>query len=498
MALGLGPWKPIIDPDRVTRIDALADELCRLAAHLAAAEYRWLRLLAEFDEAGGWAQQGARTCAAWLSWACGISPGTAREKVRVAQALPSLPKVCESFAAGRLSYSKVRAITRVATPENEELLVQYGESATAAHLEKVLRGYRHVRRLEEARDAALQHETRYVRHWIDDEGYVRIEARYPPDDGAFIVAEMDRLAEAGAEPDAPPPAKTARHVSAETSEAGRGDTPVVSPGWAASDPIEARRADALRIMAETAAAHGPTAVVGGDSHLIVVHAARDELRDADVGLQEAVAAAAGDVVDPATSVATAIEGVGGVSAETARRLGCDASVVTLFEDALGRPLGVGRQSRTVPRWLRRALVRRDRGRCQFPNCTATKFLDGHHIIHWADDGPTDLDNLLLLCRFHHRLVHEVGYRIVGTGNTGVTFERPDGSVVSPIVPAPAGDPLAVERDNTDRQIEITHLTSIPDWDGTPVDYSLAVGLLLDVSAETPPIPPAEASSTTAA
>ena len=485
MALGLGPWKSKVDPESVGRIDALADELCRLSAHLAAAEYRWLRLLGDFDEAGGWAQQGARSCAAWLSWACGISPGTAREKVRVAQALPALPKVCESFAAGRLSYSKVRAITRVATPENEELLVRYGESATAAQLETVLRGYRHVHRLEEAREAALQHEQRYLRSWIDEEGYLRIEARYPVDDGAFIMAEIERLAEAGAEPDAPPPAETARHVSAETAETGRGDTPVVSPGWAASEPIEARRADALRTMAETAAAHTPAAVVGGDSHLIVVHAARDELRDS-------VAAAAGDVLDPATSVATAIAGVGGVSAETARRLGCDASTVTVFEDALGRPLGVGRQLRTVPRWLRRALTRRDRGRCQFPNCTATKFLDGHHIIHWADDGPTDLDNLLLLCRFHHRLVHEVGYRIVGTGNTGVTFQRPDGTIVPATIPAPPGDPDHIECANAERDLEITELTPIPDWDGTPVDYSLAVGLLvdLDVPAETPPTQPA--------
>ena len=480
MALALGPWKTQLDPEWVHRIDAMAEELSRLSAHLAAAEYRWLRLLAEFDEAGGWAQQGARTCAAWLSWACGISPGTAREKVRVAQALPALPRVCESFAAGRLSYSKVRAITRVATPENEELLVQYGESATAAQLERVLRGYRHVHRLEEARDAALQHEQRYLRTWIDDEGYLRIDARYPVDDGALIVAQIERLAESGAEPDSPPPAKPSSHVSAETAESGRGDAPVLSPGWAASDPIEARRADALRTMAETAAAHGPTACVGGDTHLVVVHACRDELRDP-------ATAADADVPDPATSVATAIAGVGSVSAETARRLGCDASVVTLVEDGQGRPLGVGRQSKTVPRWRRRALTRRDRGRCQFPNCTATKFLDAHHIVHWADDGSTDLDNVLLLCRFHHRLVHEVGYRIVGTGNNGVTFERLDGSVVPATIPAPPGDPDAVERDNAQRRLEINELTPIPNWDGTPPDYSLAVGLLLDrdVSAETP-------------
>ncbi|HVM20068.1 MAG TPA: DUF222 domain-containing protein, partial [Egibacteraceae bacterium] len=186
--------KATVDPDRQRRIDEMADELRRHSAHMAAAEYRWLRLLGEFDEAEGWAGAGARSCAAWLSWACGVGPAAAREKVRVARALPTLPKLCASFRAGRLSYSKVRAITRVATPDNEELLVSYGESATAAQLETVLRGYRRVRRLEEAREAAEQHERRYLRHWVDEEGCVRIEARYPADEGAFVVAALDRLA----------------------------------------------------------------------------------------------------------------------------------------------------------------------------------------------------------------------------------------------------------------------------------------------------------------
>ena len=114
--MALGPWKARREPDWQRRIDAMTDELRRQSAHMAAAEYRWLRLLGEFDEAEGWASGGARSTAAWLSWACGIGPAAAREKVRVARALPALPQVCAAFAAGRLSYSKVRAITRVATP----------------------------------------------------------------------------------------------------------------------------------------------------------------------------------------------------------------------------------------------------------------------------------------------------------------------------------------------------------------------------------------------
>jgi hypothetical protein len=159
--------------------------------------------------------------------------------------------------------------------------------------------------------------------------------------------------------------------------------------------------------------------------------------------------------------------------------------VTLVEDTLGRPLGVGRQSKQVPGWLRRALKRRDRGRCRFPSCLATRFLDAHHIIHWADDGPTDLDNLALLCRFHHRLVHEAGYTIRGTGATGLTFHRPDGTAVPERVATPPADGDAIEQANRTHHLDITETTSTPDWDGSPPDYPLAVGLLLDASAEAP-------------
>jgi hypothetical protein len=478
VAVALGPWKAKREPGWQRRIDEMSDELRRQAAHIAAAEYRWLRLLGEFDAAEGWVQGGARSCVHWLSWACGLSGAAARERVRVARALPALPHVCEAFAAGRLSYSKVRAITRVATPENEELLTSYGQSATAAQLETVLRGYRRVKRLDEAKEAAEQHDRRYLRHWVDDEGCVRIEARYPAEDGAFVIAELERLAQSGGDDKAAPPAEPGS-ASAEAAEASRGDTPIVLSRWDASDPVDMRRADALRMMAETAAAHGPKAVVGGEEHLVVLHVRSDELRS-DPQTQLPVA-------DPATDASTSIEGAGRVSAETARRVACDADLAVLVEDALGRPLGVGRQSAKIPRRLRRALKRRDRGRCQFPNCLLTAFLDGHHIKHWADGGPTELANLVLLCRFHHRLVHEVGYTVrLSDGAGPAIFTRPDGTVIPASLPAGPAEVAAVERANESRQLVIDCNTSVPDWDGSRPDYSLAVGLLLDASAEAPP------------
>lgn len=476
MAVDLAPWKVKPDPDLLAKIEAMAEELARQSANLAAAEYRWLRLLGEFDAIGGWAYGGAKTCAAWLSWACGLSLPAAREKARVATALPDLPVVCASFAAGRLSYSKVRAITRVATPANEQVLVDYGESATAAQLETVLRGYRRTQRLDDAREAAGTFERRSVRWWVDEEGFVCLSARLAPDDGALVVAELERLAESGGEVEAAPPAPPTGRVLTETAEKGRGDAPVVSDRFTASEPAAARRADALRMMAETAAAHGPTACVGGDTHLVIVQTTDDELRDEP-----------GDDVpaDPEVAVGSSIEGVGRVSAETARRIACDASVVSLVEDAGGRPLGVGRQSKKVPRWLRRAVKRRDRGCCRFPGCPAQRFLDAHHIRHWADGGPTDLDNLLLLCRFHHRLVHEVGYRIRTDATDRFTFLRADGVAVSAAPPHVVGDGHAVEHDNLASGLHIDHLTGIPDWDGAPPDYSHAIEHLCFVSAEAP-------------
>lgn len=279
-----------------------------------------------------------------------------------------------------------------------------------------------------------------MRWWVDEEGYGRISARLPADDGALVVAQLERLAESGGEDegDAAPPAPPATRVSAETAEAGRGDAAVASDRLDAAEPADARRADALRMMAETAAAHGPKVAVGGETHLVVTHATADELSEGG--------GSGYSVADPDLDVGVQIEGVGRVSAETARRIGCDATTVTLLEDQLGRPLGVGRSSRTVPRWLRRgALQRRDRGRCRFPGCCARRFIDAHHIWHWADGGPTDLDNLVLLCRFHHRLVHEVGYAIRVNAPGDFTFLRPDGSEVPDHVEPVTGTPLPSRR-----------------------------------------------------
>ena len=161
--------------------------------------------------------------------------------MRVARALGDLPLVCASFEAGRLSFSKVRAITRVATPANEALLVSYAESSTAAQLETVLRGYRRMSRLDDATYDQVRFERRSLAWFTDAEGFVCLRAKLAPDDGAVVIAQLERLAKSRGEDDPQPAADDAGGVSAETAETAGGDLPLESPRWLASDPISARR-----------------------------------------------------------------------------------------------------------------------------------------------------------------------------------------------------------------------------------------------------------------
>ena len=140
-------------------LDRLGDEIAELSAHLDAATARLLDLIREFDARGGW-NTGFRSCAAWLSWRVGLDPGAARERVRVARALETLPRLAQALARGELSYAKVRALTRVATPETEERLLAVGRAGTADHVERIVRGWRRVDRIAEARAEARRHQSR--------------------------------------------------------------------------------------------------------------------------------------------------------------------------------------------------------------------------------------------------------------------------------------------------------------------------------------------------
>lgn len=155
-------------PEREIR--ALEDQITELAAHIHAADYRLLTLIRQFDESAGWADPGLRSCAHWLNWKCGIGLNAAREKVRVAHALGQLPKISASFSKGEISYSKVRAMTRVATPENEEFLLMIALRGTASHVERAVRQFRRAKRNEALEAENDRHERRRLVWHMDEDG----------------------------------------------------------------------------------------------------------------------------------------------------------------------------------------------------------------------------------------------------------------------------------------------------------------------------------------
>ncbi len=410
--------------DRIARLEQLEREICELGAHIEAATCRWLELVAEFDEREGWAAWGYRTCAHWLAWRCSLAPGAARERVRVARALRELPLVREAFAAGELSYCKVRAISRVAVAATEADLVEIARHATGAQLEKLVRGYRGA--LSATLGAAEHvHERRYLSlNWQED-GSLHLQGCLSAEDGGLLLAALEAHARA--------------------HEQG-------------GDPVAARRADALVDLARCGLESTAASRTGGERTELVVHVDMQTL--------------AGDEVCERAE----IEDGPAVAPETVRRLGCDAAVVRILERD-GEPLSVGRRTRTIPPALRRALRSRDRG-CRFPGCTHERFLHAHHIKHWARGGPTTIDNLVQLCSYHHRLVHEGGFKVQMSGSGDISFRRADGRVIAdvPCSGRPSGP--ALEAQNRSRDICPDGYTIRPQSEGDSLDYRIATGFLL--------------------
>lgn len=211
-------------------------------------------------------------------------------------------------------------------------------------------------------------------------------------------------------------------------------------------------------MAESFLEHGAAAMNGGDRNQVVVHVSAETLRHKAAGCCE-------------------IEEGAALAAETVRRIACDASLVALVENEQGEPLSVGRKTRTISPALNRLLKARDKG-CRFPGCTNTRFVDAHHIRHWANGGETKPSNLISLCRFHHRKVHEGGMQIQRLDDGAVRFVRPDGGVIDSIVPIPSGDWSQLPLQHCEAGIHIDERTAATRWAGERCDYGLGVEVLL--------------------
>ena len=427
---------PTAEP--IAELDRLGDEIAELSAHLDAASARLLELIREFDARGGW-NNGFRSCAAWLSWRVGLDLGAARERVRVARALVTLPRLASALARAELSYAKVRALTRVATPETEERLLAVGRAGTAHHVERIVRGWRRMDRKKEAREAALQHRNRALHVRQDDDGMVVIHGRLAPEVGALLMRALE---------------------AARDSLYRIQHTTIATMAHDEPPSMAQQQADALALIAETALRHGLDPGAPGERYQVVVHVDAAVLADADA---------------PGQSV---LEDGTRVSAETSQRLACDASRVVMRHDAEGRMTEIGARTRTIPPALRRALLHRDRG-CRFPGC-GLRFGQGHHLRHWAHGGPTTLSNLAMLCRRHHRAVHEEGYRVERLANGGLEFRRPDGQLL-PDVPAPETvpvDPIRVLREeHLARGIDVHARTTCAEWQGRSLDIGYAIDVL---------------------
>lgn len=353
--------------------DELEEQVCGMAVQLAVLTAAWLELLCEFVIRGSWAEQGARTPAQWLSWRLGIAPSTAREQVRVALRLRELPGVRRRFAAGELSYSKVRAITRIAVPEIEELVLSWAEVATAAQLERIAADFRTTRRAGDADGPQGSLGSDYGwRTRTHADGTMSVTFRAPVEECVELCQILERRSDA--------------------SDEGSEDP--------AQPSREARLVQELLALVVDAASREPVDTSGLDRHTLVLHASAEALGEPTTDTP------VGDVV----AVEEPHGRVRHLRRTVLRQLACDAGIVLAAVDGRGSPLDVGRRDRRLSAALRRAVHLRDRD-CRFPGCGATRHLHAHHVQHWADGGATDLDNLVLLCSQHHRFVHRKGWHI---------------------------------------------------------------------------------------
>ena len=585
--------------------EALAAEITTLAGHLNAAHYRFLKLLDVFDREQGWAGPGIRSLAHWLSWKCGLGELVAREKVRVARALRELPMIDASFERGQISYSKVRAMTRAATPENEAQLLNIARHGTAEHIERLVRVYRRCRKRAKTSpgETERRREERFYCFDEDEETTV-FGGRVSAEQGRLLmkaldamVAEMEDDERAAAEivsaetsatgSEASVSAETSgvasvpsvsaetsvpgsgaggssvssapapgRNVSAETCEVGSGasvsaettadgleinvSAETFSDGRAGVEthephepdqpplkPLRVRRATALAQIAEHYLAtrsrlSGATPLRSSDAYQVFVHVnANDAHPDNRLNGGHTT------YTDDRRCLAPHV----------AKQLACDASRRTVIENERGEVLNIGRRSRIVPWHIAHALRIRDGG-CRFPGCNRHRWTDAHHIHHWADGGETSLENLVTLCRYHHRELHRGEYRIErGVGGelifvdaqqraippanhpqfgewygSGIVADTPDTPDASGALGTPDTADAAVTADTADaadattdasttadtpadttaadrleqlqaehreRGVEIDASTAVTRWAGESMDYSTTIEWLLN-------------------
>ena len=416
-----------------TPIFELAEELVESWRGITRCTAEFLRAVGEFDRRHGYEDWGYVDTAQWLDAECGISRVTAREKVRVARELEGLGKIADAFADGSLSYSKVRALTRLADLGNEGLLLDLALKCPASELEARLREMENGGALCPADGDGKARHTLTRHQGNGDRARISVELSR---EDAGIVMEALEVAKAeialcqlgGQRADDASLAADALLLMARRTLSGcfRGSAKA-SDIWFLPDTSGCIHDD-------------PTPEQSGPAHLVMVHVEESVLR-----------------------------GEGGTSdlpTPAVRRLLCDGAVVGIVDDGDGSPLSIGRRTRTVPARMRRALEARDRT-CRYPGCHHGRWLDAHHVVHWADGGETNLENLVLLCTHHHKLLHEGEFEIRRHETKGhYFFARPDGSPIGIDIGGAfrLGESFSALRTWGQDSVDLLELCGVPDPD----------------------------------
>lgn len=454
----------------------LADEITTWAGRVAAGEARLVALIGEFDRREAWGGVGLLSCAHWLSWRLGMGLAAAHERVRVARALRGLPLTRAAFGAGRLSWTQVRALTRVADATDEHTYVELARHATGAQLETLARAVRRARRpAEDAADPEAAAYRMRTRTRYDDDGSLVVTIRLPAEDGAVLLAALDQARDE----------LDRQHVSAAEAATGRepsAEESAVDPGSAAGDEgggeFSAEESADRDAEADADEPPGPPPATLTDA---VLHLARAYLQHPNVAPQ-AARRGRGRLtaqVDPLSGWARLVDG------ELLPPIAVAAAGAALPSPLVLRRLtpadltraDLGRTRRQPSTALRELLGVVDGERCRYPGCTRRRKLHAHHVIFWAAGGPTDLANLVLVCGRHHTLIHRDGYRLTLLPDRSLSVTAADGAAV-PHRPDLPWRPAA----ELDPDQQITADTLPPHWAGDRLQLDYAVAVLLQHAA----------------
>ena len=358
----------------------ISERIDSVHARISAGHLELLRDIAELDRRESWRSDGCRDMAQWVSGRLGISNWAARRWVHAGHALENLPLISQALERGSLCLDKVLELTRFATADTEAKLIDWARRVSVAAVRR--RADRAARpSLDEAQDVER---ARFVRWWWFDDGRrLGLEGEFPAAQGTAITKAIKRIA--NQLPELPPDEPSSELESSE-------------------ERMNQRCADALFALASQSISRDADA----DRATVVVHTTLGAIRE---------------------ERSSEIEGGPVINARVAERLSCDARLQFVLTDREGNALGIGTTSRDVPAWLMRELRFRDQG-CTFPGCGTTAFLQAHHIWHWEHGGPTELDNLVLVCHFHHKLLHEFAWNVRLKGSL-VEWFRPNGRGYDP-------------------------------------------------------------------